>query len=306
MSNIRPSSVKIRKLTERKPQRRPTLRARIARGARAAKRRSYPVRERYYRLTRALRSRGTAGWLISTEATYGGYVEGVPVRRTGRCDPKSTAALRRATMAGGDRMLRHAYAPAYARRLRPFVPEHTARELAREPTRGPSRAEPAGGCRRRTTVLEIGVLHGTGLAIWCDLFPDARVVGLDIDLDPYYANVNRLHSLGAFRRNQPEVYLFDQLEPERYDIAEIIGHDTVQVCIDDGHHSNRAVLNTMHAVLPFLDQQFVYFVEDNPGVHRRIRAQFPQFAVESAGELTMVSRDADRSTLWQVSCLSAL
>ncbi|GEM_PF-410370 len=247
---------------------------------RILKRRSYAVRECYYRLTRAVRSRGTPGWLIGTEAAYGGYADGVPVRRTGRRDPRSAEALARATMAGGDRMLRHDYAPAYARRLLPLLDECSATR------RG-----------ERLTVVEIGVLRGTGLAIWCDLFPHARVVGLDIDLDPFRENVDRLKELGAFRRNRPEVYRFDQLEPklepQRFYISEIIGRDMVQVCIDDGHHSNAAVLNTLHTMLPFLNEQFVYFVEDNPGVHRKIRAQFPQFAVESAGELTVVSPGTD-------------
>jgi len=34
------------------------------------------------------------------------------------------------------------------------------------------------------TLVEIGILNGSGLAIWCDLFPRARVIGFDIDLSP--------------------------------------------------------------------------------------------------------------------------
>ena len=76
-------------------------------------------------------------------------------------------------MMGGDRMLHHGYGPTYARYLQPFV---GARNL---------------------TVAEFGILNGTGLAIWCDLFTDARVIGLDIDLSHFEGNRSALERRGG-------------------------------------------------------------------------------------------------------------
>ena len=60
-------------------------------------------------------------------------------------------------MRGGDRMLFNGYAKDYSRYLKSF------------------------DCDRRLIVAEFGILRGNGLAIWCDLFPNARVLGFDID-----------------------------------------------------------------------------------------------------------------------------
>lgn len=61
-------------------------------------------------------------------------------------------------MIGGDRMLHHGYAKKYAEYLLPFL----------------NRVQPV-------TVLECGILRDTGIAIWCDLFQEGRIIGLDID-----------------------------------------------------------------------------------------------------------------------------
>ena len=89
---------------------------------------------------------------------------------------------------GGDRMLHHGYANHYARFLEPYVKN-----------RGD-----------RIVICEVGVLEGTGLAIWCDLFPNARCIGLDIDLSNVKGNMDNLRGLGAFSRNSPELFEYDQ------------------------------------------------------------------------------------------------
>ena len=34
-------------------------------------------------------------------------------------------------------------------------------------------------------IIELGILKGTGLAIWCDLYKHAKIIGLDIDISHY-------------------------------------------------------------------------------------------------------------------------
>ena len=77
-------------------------------------------------------------------------------RRVSPRDERTAEQLAFGGMTGGDRMLHHGYGPTYARYLRPFL----------------------GGWN--LTVAEFGILKGTGLAMWCDLFPDARVILRDV------------------------------------------------------------------------------------------------------------------------------
>ena len=225
-----------------------------------------------YRLLQRRCRPGSVGHLIAAEISYGGYVDRIPIRKASEYDPRSPAQLARTTMAGGDRMLHHRYARRYSQYLEPFLNLSKRRHRV-----------------DRLTLVEIGVLRGTGLALWCDLFPDARIIGLDIDLDHFKANRADLEKRGAFLRNKPELYTFDQLADNRALAERILQQDRIDICIDDGLHSNRAVLTTMRSVARHLAEQFVYFIEDNNAVHRQIRIEYPRWRVEVFGELTVVT-----------------
>lgn len=101
---------------------------------------------------------GSADWLARTEIIYGGYVTGVERRKVSAQDGRAKEELEFGGMTGGDRMLHHGYGPIYARYLAPFLGQSGL------------------------TMAEFGILKGTGFAMWCDLFPSARVIGFDIDL----------------------------------------------------------------------------------------------------------------------------
>jgi hypothetical protein len=116
---------------------------------------------------------GSFDWLALTEARYGG------LQLTRDCR-------------GGDRMSPHYhnYGRCYAQFLKPFI---------------------AVPCAPPLILVEVGIFRGSGLAIWCDLFPNARVIGLDIDLSNFEGRRKRLEAMGAFRNNAPELFAFDQL-----------------------------------------------------------------------------------------------
>ena len=127
-------------------------------------------------------------------------------------------------MTGGDRMLHHGYGPTYARYLQPFL---GARNL---------------------TVAEFGILKGTGLAIWCDMFPHASVIGLDIDVGYFLENKSTLERRGAFTQNKPEVHEYDQLVSGRDRLQQILKGSTLDVVIDDGLHSTESIITTWRSV----------------------------------------------------------
>ena len=166
-------------------------------------------------------------------------------------------------------MLVHGYAPKYAQYIKPYLGRHG-----------------------RPTIMEIGILCGTGLAMWSDLFPASRVVGLDIDLSHARANMHALKVMGAFRESDPELYEFDQFAPDSNQLAAFLKGDRVDICIDDATHESEAILQTLEHVMPHMNESFVYFVEDNAIVCDEIRARYPGYQIEACGELTIISHSA--------------
>jgi len=184
---------------------------------------------------------GNLRWLIETEQKYGGYIGGLPRRVVSEHhDSHTKAKLERRLMQGGDRMLFHDYGKMYARYLAPFVSSSDS-----------------------FTLIELGILKGMGLAVWCDLFESGRIIGLDIDLEYFNANIDNLKGLGAFTKNMPELHYFDQYKENHEYLGNILGDDKIDIFIDDGVHDSAAIMKTMECVVPYLSDQFVYFVEDN-------------------------------------------
>ena len=211
-------------------------------------------------------SPGTLEWLVGKEIKYGGIIVNVPRNKVSPLDYRTEQELRTGGMVGGDRMLHHGYAKKYSQYLLPFVQKEQPVVLA-----------------------EFGILKGTGLAIWCDLFQNGKILGLDIDLEHFNKNMDNLKKLGAFRNNVPELYEYDQLVENAVYIGAILDGDMINICIDDGFHSSESIIKTINSVKPYLADDFVYFIEDNSHVHREIRSLYPEFKVDNQGELTVIS-----------------
>jgi hypothetical protein len=211
---------------------------------------------------------GSAEWLICMEHKYGGMVTNIPRRVVSPLDPRSREDISTGGMTGGDRMENHRYAAHYAAKLRSLVKYRR---------------------KERLVICEIGILRGTGLAIWCDLFPQSRVIGLDIDLSHAQENSASLCRQGAFSSNKPELHEFDQLRPSASAIKRILGEKRINLCIDDGLHTHEAIFRTFECMRIFLDNDFTYFIEDNDTVADVFQARYSQYLVEQLGELTIVS-----------------
>ena len=152
---------------------------------------------------------------------------------------------------GGDKMSadRHGYADDYARLLSRWV---------------------------APTVVEVGVFQGVSLAVWCDLFPSGRIVGLDIDLSRYHRHVPTLNAAGAFSRSEPVVVgMWDAYQPDLPSLEAALDGRRIDVVIDDGPHTEPAVLSVLDTLLPLLSPQFTYIVEDMPNGAELIRTRIP-------------------------------
>ena len=164
-------------------------------------------------------------------------------------------------------MLFHGYAKDYSKYLKPLDREE------------------------RLVIAEVGILRGNGLAIWCDLFPNSRILGLDIDTSHFEENRQNLLDRGAFSSNNPEIHTYDQFIPGKETLSEILRGDKFDICIDDGCHLDEAILCTLESMMPHLSRRFLYFIEDNSNVHNAIKFQYPNLDVLHRGQMTIVSRN---------------
>lgn len=233
---------------------------------------------------------GSIRWLIEKEKQFGGLQSGVVRSKTSRLDPRkphqySAGFVKEGdeflpTHIGGDRMSmnHHGYSIAYSTYLLPLI-ERKA--------------------NHRLTIVEVGILRGTGLAIWCDLFPNARVIGLDLDPSIFESHRPVLEELGAFQKNKPEIYSFDQFAENRHKVRDILAGDKIDVFIDDGAHTYDAIMKTLDAVKPMLAADFVYFIEDFKSIDKAIKKILKSVNITYCEEMTVITpKNNNVSIFW--------
>jgi len=142
---------------------------------------------------------------------------------------------------GGDRMKPHLhnYAPTYSKYITALEPQVAA-----------------------PTVVEVGILTGSGLAMWQSLFPQSHIYGFDAYTAPYEDNLPRLVALGM-HADRVHVHKMDQTANNSEMLKSIFGSAVrPAIVIDDGFHSGNAGALTFLSLKPFLADRFVYFIED--------------------------------------------
>ncbi len=129
--------------------------------------------------------------------------------------------------------------------------------------------------------VELGVFTGVSLAMWCELYPHAEVVGLDVDL----ARVDRvgLANRGAFESNEPQVFEWDAFDPEPLSVLE-----DVDVFIDDGPHVTEAVVRVAEFMRDRMASGGLFIVEDMRNGADILREVFPQGRLFKHGMLNAV------------------
>jgi predicted O-methyltransferase YrrM len=133
---------------------------------------------------------------------------------------------------------------------------------------------------RPLRVVELGVFQGVSLAVWSDLFPDAEVIGLDLDFDRFYGNLPFLRQAGAFSRSDPRLVVWDAYSEESPDLPR-----PIDLFVDDGPHTLPAIKNALSRFGPLMADGGVYVVEDFDGANELLRASFPDATVVSSGRV---------------------
>lgn len=202
------------------------------------------------------------------EMKYGGYVTNVPPT----IDKTQVKKLFSGYHTGGDRMnvFFHNYSEKYFEYLKEFQISN-----------------------KILNVVEIGILNGTGLAIWDGFFQNKKLYGLDYDLGNIQGNLGYLISKGAFKDGLPVLSYYDQFTDNSNTLSMLFHNDCLDIVIDDAFHSELAILNTFRELEPYLNEHFVYFIEDNTTIRKKLEKKYPEFNYDSSGhlgELTIVTR----------------
>ena len=220
----------------------------------------------FIKLKKANYEIGSPEWLAFYEHKFGGYISKVKVNEVSDNDLRSKKELETTgRMIGGDRMIHHDYAKNYSKFLRPFLDSN-----------------------KNIVLVECGILMGTGLAVWSKLFPDASLIGLDIDINYFKQNYKKLKNLGAFTNVEPKLLKFDQFNPNTEKLEIYLNGRGIDIFIDDGLHSEETIKNTLRSVKKLMSKSFVYFIEDNEFVSDSIQIEHPDLDVISFGQLTVI------------------
>ena len=102
------------------------------------------------------------------------------------------------------------------------------------------------------TILEIGVLGGASLATWREYYPNATIIGIDIDpACKQFENPN----------NKVFVEIGSQDDPEFLNsISQKWG--PFDMILDDGSHINRHVITSFTHLIAYVKPEGVYVIED--------------------------------------------
>jgi cephalosporin hydroxylase len=98
-------------------------------------------------------------------------------------------------------------------------------------------------------LLEIGVLKGDSLRAWKELFPNTRIVGIDID-----ENVSKI---------SPDLTIFIGDQVDKVFLDSVIGLIGIpDLIIDDGGHTRTQQVTTFRHLFPKLNSGNLYVIED--------------------------------------------
>jgi GT2 family glycosyltransferase len=116
-------------------------------------------------------------------------------------------------------------------------------------------------------VLEMGVLKGASLKSWKDIFLNAKIVGLEYDLENFFTE----DRITSFYVDQTKEHTFDNF-------INFIEDRKFEFIVDDGSHLFEETKLTFTKLLPLLDINGWFVVED-------IRLEFEQLWLDIAKNL---------------------
>jgi Tetratricopeptide repeat len=102
------------------------------------------------------------------------------------------------------------------------------------------------------TLLEIGVFDGASLRMWKNYFPNASIVGIDVNPQCVKYSEDRI-----------SVEIGSQDDPELLD--RVMRRHRPSVVLDDGSHFAHHILTSFERIFPSLEDGGLYIIEDTEG-----------------------------------------
>ena len=100
------------------------------------------------------------------------------------------------------------------------------------------------------TFVEIGVLNGKSLLMWKEYFPNATIVGIDINPD-----------CKSYESERIKIYVGDQNDDNFLShISNELGG--IDILLDDGSHITNHQIKTFNYLYPIIQDQGFYVIED--------------------------------------------
>jgi len=127
-------------------------------------------------------------------------------------------------------------------------------------------------------LFEVGILKGSGLAVWNEIFrnKNTKILGGDIDITNCLNNFEKIKRKGGFNniesintdihkvlKSRLSCFKFDQYDPNNKTYLKAILEDKkIDVFIDDGDHQDVPNIQCAESIRPFLHSNSIYFLED--------------------------------------------
>lgn len=140
-----------------------------------------------------------------------------------------------------------------------------------------------------TNLLEIGILKGTGLAIWDTYFPDAQLYGFDWDLGNFEKNYEYLLEQGAFKNHKPNLFQYDQFKDNSNWLKENFSKISFDIIIDDAFHSDESIINSFEELIPYFSEDIIYIIEDNKTAWKKLETKYPKYKFDNYGKIKVVT-----------------
>jgi 23S rRNA U2552 (ribose-2'-O)-methylase RlmE/FtsJ len=103
---------------------------------------------------------------------------------------------------------------------------------------------------KNVKILEIGVLNGSSLAVWEAYFPNAKIIGADIN-----------PATKIFERSRVQIEILDQSNIEQL-VQLGLKHGPFDVIIEDGSHFWDHQITSLKTLFPFVKNGGTYVIED--------------------------------------------